>query len=77
MSEKESAAFVCEVSHDEVEGQWFKGEVKLRAGENIKIRQEGEFAGTTHQQEFLIPFTIIYWSNIYNPVLIHHLSYSN
>ncbi|KAF5903930.1 obscurin isoform X3, partial [Clarias magur] len=39
--EKESAAFVCEVSHDEVEGQWFKGDVKLRAGDNIKMRQEG------------------------------------
>lgn len=42
MTEKESAAFVCEVSHDEVEGQWFKGDVKLKAGDNIKMRQEGE-----------------------------------
>lgn len=40
--EKESAAFTCVVSHDEVEGQWFKGDVKLRAGDNIKMRQEGE-----------------------------------
>lgn len=41
MTEKESAAFVCEVSHDEVEGQWFKGDVKIKAGDNIKMRQEG------------------------------------
>ncbi|XP_053094487.1 obscurin isoform X5 [Pangasianodon hypophthalmus] len=41
VTEKESAAFVCEVSHDEVEGQWFKGDVKLKAGDNIKMRQEG------------------------------------
>lgn len=39
--EKESAAFVCEVSHDEVECQWYKGSTKLKAGENIKMRQEG------------------------------------
>lgn len=39
--EKESAAFVCEVSHDEVESQWYKGSTKLKAGENIKMRQEG------------------------------------
>lgn len=42
MTEKESAAFICEVSHDEVEGQWFKSDVKLKAGDNIKMRQEGE-----------------------------------
>ncbi|XP_058254103.1 obscurin isoform X7 [Hemibagrus wyckioides] len=41
VTEKESAAFVCEVSHDEVEGQWFKDDIKLKAGDNIKMRQEG------------------------------------
>ncbi|XP_030258916.1 obscurin isoform X10 [Sparus aurata] len=39
--EKESAAFVCEISHDEVECQWFKGSAKLKVGDNIKMRQEG------------------------------------
>ncbi|KAL6489202.1 hypothetical protein MHYP_G00029430 [Metynnis hypsauchen] len=41
VTEKESAVFICELSHDEVEGQWYKGEVKLKPGENIKMRQEG------------------------------------
>ncbi|KAL7886884.1 hypothetical protein AOLI_G00046050 [Acnodon oligacanthus] len=41
VTEKESAVFVCELSHDEVEGQWYKGEVKLKPGDNIKMRQEG------------------------------------
>ncbi|XP_067234431.1 obscurin isoform X12 [Chanodichthys erythropterus] len=41
VTEKESATFVCEVSHDEVEGQWHKGDAKLKAGDNIKMRQEG------------------------------------
>ncbi|XP_061695247.1 obscurin isoform X3 [Syngnathoides biaculeatus] len=39
--EKESAAFVCEVSHDEVDCQWYKGSAKLRVGDNVKMRQEG------------------------------------
>ncbi|KAK5919667.1 hypothetical protein CgunFtcFv8_023540 [Champsocephalus gunnari] len=40
--EKENAAFVCEVSHDEVECQWYKGSTKLKVGDNIKMRQEGK-----------------------------------
>ncbi|KAG8443503.1 hypothetical protein GDO86_012051 [Hymenochirus boettgeri] len=40
--EKESASFMCQISHDEVQTQWFKNDVKLRAGDNVKIRQEGE-----------------------------------
>lgn len=39
--EKESATFVCEVSHDDVEGHWYKGNAKLKASDNIKMRQEG------------------------------------
>ncbi|XP_059200801.1 obscurin [Centropristis striata] len=39
--EKESAAFVCEISHDEVDCQWYKGGSKLKVGDNIKMRQEG------------------------------------
>ncbi|KAK5860093.1 hypothetical protein PBY51_021594 [Eleginops maclovinus] len=40
--EKESAAFVCEISHDEVDCQWYKGSNKLKVGDNIKMRQEGK-----------------------------------
>lgn len=39
--EKESATFVCEISHDEVDCQWLKGSTKLKASDNIKMRQEG------------------------------------
>ena len=42
VTEKESAAFVCEISHDEVDCMWYKGNNKLKAGDNIKMRQEGE-----------------------------------
>ncbi|XP_068196494.1 obscurin [Antennarius striatus] len=39
--EKESVTFVCEVSHDEVDCQWYKGSIKLKASDNIKMRQDG------------------------------------
>ncbi|KAL7385980.1 hypothetical protein ABVT39_002583 [Epinephelus coioides] len=39
--EKESASFVCEISHDEVDCQWFKGGVKVKVSDNIKMRQDG------------------------------------
>ncbi|XP_041965151.1 obscurin isoform X14 [Alosa sapidissima] len=40
--EKESASFVCEISHDEVEGKWHKDGALLKSRDNIKIRQEGK-----------------------------------
>lgn len=42
--EKEGATFSCEVSHDEVPGLWFRESSKLRASENVRIRQEGNRA---------------------------------
>ncbi|XP_073912202.1 obscurin isoform X22 [Castor canadensis] len=39
--EKEGATFSCEVSHDEVPGQWFREASKLRPSDNVRIRQEG------------------------------------
>jgi len=42
--EKESASFVCEISHEEVDCQWHRGSIKLKAGDNIKMRQEGTFS---------------------------------
>ena len=42
VTEKESASFVCEISHDEVDCQWYKGSSKLKVGDNVKMRQEGE-----------------------------------
>ncbi|XP_054374769.1 obscurin isoform X19 [Pongo abelii] len=39
--EKDGATFSCEVSHDEVPGQWFREGSKLRPTDNVRIRQEG------------------------------------
>lgn len=43
--EKESASFVCEISHDDVDCHWYKGSAKLKASENVKMRQEGKSLG--------------------------------
>ncbi|KAM4551579.1 obscurin isoform 29-T29 [Odontesthes bonariensis] len=40
--EKESASFVCEISHDDVECHWYKGSTKLKVSDSIKMRQEGK-----------------------------------
>ncbi|XP_015279814.1 PREDICTED: obscurin, partial [Gekko japonicus] len=42
VSEKESASFLCEISHDDVQTQWYSNESKIRAGDNVKLRQEGK-----------------------------------
>ncbi|XP_019363471.1 PREDICTED: obscurin [Gavialis gangeticus] len=41
VSEKESATFVCEISHDEVQIQWYNNDVKQKASDYIKMRQDG------------------------------------
>ncbi|KAG7488818.1 hypothetical protein MATL_G00038610 [Megalops atlanticus] len=41
VAERENASFMCEITHDEVEGQWYKNNAKIKAGDNVKIKQEG------------------------------------
>lgn len=41
VNEYESASFICEISHDEVETQWYKNDNKLKTSDNIKMRQDG------------------------------------
>ncbi|XP_036378634.1 obscurin-like [Megalops cyprinoides] len=41
VAERENASFVCEITHDEVEGQWYKNNAKIKTGDNVKIKQEG------------------------------------
>ncbi|XP_053913944.1 obscurin isoform X11 [Cuculus canorus] len=41
VNEYESASFVCEISHDEVQTQWYKNDNKLKASDNIRMRQDG------------------------------------
>lgn len=41
VNEYESASFICEISHDEVQTQWYKDDNKLKADDNIRMRQDG------------------------------------
>ncbi|XP_025067416.1 obscurin isoform X15 [Alligator sinensis] len=50
VSEKESATFVCEISHDEVQIQWYNNDVKQKASDYIKMRQDGR----THSLSYLL-----------------------
>ncbi|XP_017281469.1 obscurin isoform X19 [Kryptolebias marmoratus] len=61
--EKESASFVCEISHDDVDCLWYKGTTKLKVSENIKMRQEGRrfvllFKSVTPEDMGEIKFTV-------------------
>lgn len=39
--EGENAVFTCEVSHEDVPGEWFRDGEKIKASGTVKIRQEG------------------------------------
>lgn len=41
IQEGQNAVFMCEVSLDDVPGEWFKNGVKIKPTSTIKIRQEG------------------------------------
>lgn len=40
--ENENAVFTCQVSHEDVKGEWFRGGEKIKVTSTVKIRQEGE-----------------------------------
>lgn len=69
--EKENAAFVCEVSHDEVECQWYKGSTKLKVGDNIKMRQEGKVSKKLYSYVYTcIHMHMIYLNNDYLHIVL-------
>ncbi|XP_069083306.1 obscurin-like protein 1 isoform X2 [Pleurodeles waltl] len=41
ISENDNAVFMCELSHKDIPGEWFKDGEKIRTTSTIKIRQEG------------------------------------
>lgn len=44
IQEDQNAVFMCEVSLEEVAGDWYKGGHKIRPSSTIKIRSEGQKA---------------------------------
>lgn len=63
--EKESAAFVCEVSHDDVECHWYKGSAKLKVSDNIKMRQEGKVCMHLKKTKNFYSFVVISFTQIF------------
>lgn len=43
IKEDQNAVFTCEVSLDDVPGEWYKNNEKIKPTSTIKIRQEGYF----------------------------------
>ncbi|XP_010078143.1 PREDICTED: obscurin, partial [Pterocles gutturalis] len=50
VNEYESASFTCEISHDEVQTQWYKNDNKLKATDNIRMRQDGKTYSLTYMR---------------------------
>lgn len=40
--ERQPVNFVCEVNQVDLEGRWYRDDSRIRPGDNIKIRHQGE-----------------------------------
>ncbi|XP_061739065.1 obscurin isoform X2 [Nerophis ophidion] len=40
--ERQSVSFLCEVNLEDVEGRWYRDDCRIRHGDNIKIRHQGQ-----------------------------------
>lgn len=49
--ERQTVTFLCEVNQVDVDGRWYRDDCRVRPGDNIKIRHQGErqaHAGPQH-----------------------------
>lgn len=53
IQEDQNAVFVCELSVEDVPGEWYKNGERVHATSTIKIRQEGQFQN--HEHIILVP----------------------
>lgn len=53
IQEDQNAVFVCELSVEDVPGEWYKNGERIQATSTIKIRQEGQFQ--KHEHIILVP----------------------
>lgn len=40
--ERQTVSFLCEVNQVDVDGRWYRDDCRIRPGDNIKIRHQGE-----------------------------------
>lgn len=43
IQEDQNAVFVCEISVEDVPGEWYKNGERIQPNSTVKIRQEGQF----------------------------------
>lgn len=42
VTERQSVNFLCEVNYENVDGRWYRDNTRIKHGDNVKIRHEGE-----------------------------------
>lgn len=43
IQEDQNAVFICELSAEDIPGEWYKNGERIQPSSTIKIRQEGQF----------------------------------
>lgn len=57
IQEDENAVFVCEISVEDVPGEWYKNGERIQPTSTIKIRQEGlQKQKQTNKQKYILGF---------------------
>lgn len=44
IQEDQNAVFICELSAEDIPGEWYKNNERIQPTSTIKIRQEGQFS---------------------------------
>lgn len=47
IQEDQNAVFICELSVEDIPGEWYKNGERIQPTSTIKIRQEGQFSGAS------------------------------
>lgn len=55
--ERRPVSFLCEVNQVDVDGRWYRNDCRIRPGDTIKIRHQGEKVIHSPTQPF-IAFTV-------------------
>lgn len=55
--ERQPVSFICEVNQVDVDGRWYRDDCRIRPGDNIKIRHQGEKINHLQVQVFRTVFT--------------------
>jgi hypothetical protein len=57
VTERQSVTFLCEVNCEDVDGRWYTDNTRIKHGDNVKIRHEGEHGPQLSHNVFIAPYT--------------------